>query len=915
MSARVITGITIGALILIAFVLFAITSSWILEWLWLSQLGYEEIFVTRRTTQVLMFLAGFLVAFIYSAWNFRFMAGQFIYADIGSSPMQQMNIQLNNKLVITRLKQFFTLGAVILGLLFGSAYLVNWDLALRYVGGDAMGEVDPLFGYDATFYMFNLPFWELIQTSLAFLAFLNFMIPIVGYLYTGVLQYSWNQGLMVRAPAYRQIALNGFIWLLLVAWGYYLDRFHLVFEGEGIVYGAGFTDVNVVLPAIWVMFIVTLLLAFFVLLSQWKRFDKAIISGAIIFFAVLILGRGILPGLIQQFEVDPNELERERAYIENNIDMTRSAYNLDEVEEIEYSAEDTITLQNIRENQDIIDNVRLWDPRLLIRTYRQLQEIRPYYSFNTVDIDRYQLGDHREQVMLSARELADQLPAESDTWVNRHMQFTHGLGMAMSPVTRSNDQGEPLMYVRDIPPRNDHEELTVDNPAIYYGQTSPHYYIVNTESEELHYPRSGENVYKHYDGEGGIPISNSFRKFLLAWEMGDINILLSDEIHQESRFQKWRGVQDRIDRVAPFLELDEDPYLVLNDGQMYWIQDAYTTSSHFPYSRPTIGGDNYIRNSVKIIVDAYDGSVDFYKVEEDDPILQLYDNMFPDLFKSMDEVPDGFEEHFRYPQNLFEAQLELYNRYHMTNPRVFYNNEDRWEIPEESYAGRRQKMDPYYLMTKLPGKDHLEYMIMSPVTPEGRNNMISWMSASADPENYGTLTSFQLPRERLIFGPAQIESRIEQDPEISRQIALWDQRGSNVIRGNLLVIPIGNSFMYVEPLFLMADQDDIPQLQRVIVAVGEEISMEPTLEAALADLFEADMGFLGPDPVAPEMPMPDQEMMEDPIMPEEAPVQPEEVEKFDEVRETWEKMREAMQNRNWVLFGEALEELDELMDE
>ncbi|MEX0994464.1 MAG: UPF0182 family protein, partial [Balneolaceae bacterium] len=559
---------------------------------------------------------------------------------------------------------------------------------------------------------------------------------------------------------------------------------------------------------------------------------------------------------------------------------------------------------DMRNNQDAVNNIRLWDPRLLIQTYKQLQEIRSYYEFYSVDNDRYLVDGEVTQMMLSAREIARQLPSQSDTWVNRHMQYTHGYGLAMSPVTETNRQGEPILVIRDLPPISSSPDLQVDNPAIYYGENSTGYYIVNTGVPELHFPKGDENVYTNYSGKGGIQISHWFKKLLFAWEYGDINILLSDYIHNESRFQIWRSVQERIRKITPFLQLDRDPYLVKSKGKLYWIQDAYTTSDHFPYSQMK-GNLNYIRNSVKVVIDAYEGTVDYYVVDEEDPVLKVYDTIFPDLFKPVSELPEGLERHFRYPQDLFEIQIETYSRYHMTRPQVFYNQEDLWTRPNEKYGGRQLIMEPYYILARLPGEDQLEFMLISPLTPENRDNMISWMTAKSDPEEYGQLIIYKLPKDRLIYGPAQIEARIDQDPEISRQIALWDQRGSSVIRGNLMVIPIENSFLYVEPVFLLAEGVDIPQLQRVIVAIGDDIAMQPTIEGAILEIFgaEADLvtSTLFPSPVAET----------------DVPIQPLQLdatsEEMEEVRSIWQNLREAMETRDWVQYGELLRDLDELI--
>jgi uncharacterized membrane protein (UPF0182 family) len=445
--------------------------------------------------------------------------------------------------------------------------------------------------------------------------------------------------------------------------------------------------------------------------------------------------------------------------------------------------------------------------------------------------------------------------------------------------------------------------LQVDNPAIYYGENSSGYYIVNTGIEELHYPDGDANVYNNYSGQGGIQFNNIFRKLLFAWELGDINILLTDYIRDDSRLQRWRSVQERIRKITPFLQLDQDPYLVLNNGRLFWIQDAYTTSSHFPYSQRYQNGFNYIRNSVKIVVDAYEGTVDYFIIDEEDPVLNVYDSIFPGVFKSMDELPEGIENQFRYPQDLFEVQIETFSRYHMITPQVVYNQEDLWTRPNEKYGGRQLIMEPYYVLARLPGEETLEFMLISPLTPENRDNMISWMAAKSDPGNYGNLVVYKLPKERLIYGPAQIEARIDQDPEISRQIALWDQRGSRVIRGNLMVIPVENSFLYVEPVFLLAEGVDIPQLQRVIVAIGDDISMQPSLDQALYELFGDEAAAI----------VEETQLVRDDTVPADALPEGVAIDRqtLDEIRSVWEDLKSALEEGNWTRYGELLNELEE----
>ncbi len=903
MSSRLIK---LALFIAIPLILLSISSSWIFEWLWLSELGYERVFWVLRSTQLLLIAGAFVISAIYFTLNFRHLASQLKNISLHGTPLQGVEFDFNSDFATKRIKQFFTLGALVMALLFALSFFIRWDESLRFISNVEFGEVDPLFGRDIGFYLFQFPFWGVVQSSLISIAFLTVAILALSYIFTGLLRVQSLTNFDAPKRVMNHLNLNIAIWLVLLAWGFYLDRYELLFKSDGIVFGAGYTDVTIQLPAIWTLFILSLLLSVIFLVNRWVNLNRfiPILGGLLV--VVLVIGRGLLPSVVQQFSVEPNELQLETPYLEHNINMTRLAYDLHNVTEVEYMADDTLNIADIRNNQDAIDNIRLWDPRLLLGTYKQLQEIRSYYEFYSIDNDRYMVDGEVTQMMLAAREIARTLPSQSDTWVNRHLQYTHGYGLVMNPVTETNRQGEPRLIIRNLPPISDSPDLPVEKPAIYYGENSSGYYIVNSGVEELHYPDGDANVYIHYDGDGGIQISNMFRKLLFAWELGDINILLSDYIHNESRLQIWRSVQERINKITPFLQLDNDPYLVLHEGRLLWIQDAYTTSSTFPYSQRYRNRFNYIRNSVKVVVDAYEGTVDYFVVDDEDPVLRVYRNIFPELFKSLDELPAGLDNHFRYPQDLFEVQIETFARYHMTRPQVFYNQEDLWTRPNESYGGRSILMEPYYVLARLPGQENLEFMLISPLTPENRDNMISWMAAKSDPGSYGDLIVYKLPKERLIYGPAQIEARIDQDPEISRQIALWDQRGSRVIRGNLMVIPIENSFLYVEPVFLLADNVEIPQLQRVIVAIGDNIAMQPTIEQAIYELFGQEADFILPTAALPAI-----TDGTPPLAIAEGAAPDLTAQQLSEIRSTWRDMITALEEGNWTRYGELLRELDE----
>jgi len=568
--------------------------------------------------------------------------------------------------------------------------------------------------------------------------------------------------------------------------------------------------------------------------------------------------------------VEPNELKKETPYIEYNIKYTLQGYNLDKAEEKDFIASEDLGMEDIIANDATIHNIKLWDKKPLKQTYAQMQELRPYYKFTSVDEDRYMIDGQYTQVMVSARELIqEQLPGEAKTFENQKFKYTHGYGLCLSPVTHVTEKGLPLLMIRDIPPVS-HDDLEVARPEIYYGENTNNYVIVNNKSGEFDYPKGDKNVYTNYEGSGGVPIGSIWAKTVFAIRFSDPKILLTGYMKPESRIMFHRQIRERVHTIAPFLTFDNDPYLVLADGGLVWIQDAYTVTDKFPYSEPyRLSGNidrpeapmsplralrsqarfmgqriNYIRNSVKVIINAYNGKVDFYVSDPEDPIIRTYAHIFPDLFKNLEEMPQELRLHIRYPRDLFKMQTHMYATYHMQDPQVFYNKEDLWEPPlkveGQGETGQYNRpMEPYYVTLKLEDNDREEFLIMLPFTPYGdkKNNMIAWMCARCDGAEYGRFLIYKFLKDKLIYGPRQIEARIDQQTEISSELTLWSQRGSEVFRGELLVIPIKQSIIYVEPVYLMASQDELPELKRVIVAFGDNVEMRETLDEALKAVF------------------------------------------------------------------------------
>ncbi|HEX4020119.1 MAG TPA: UPF0182 family protein [Acidobacteriaceae bacterium] len=816
------------------------------KWLWMRQLDYAGIFWTLLSVRWAMFGAAFVFGFLYLWINLRFAArsidtshaGSFLdkFVDPNAASNRKINFDVNPRFVSLAIS---TVSAAI-ALMFALGISAQWDLYLRFRYGGSFGLSDPLFRVDLGFYLFRLPFYELVQSSITFLTFFALAIAFCLHVFFRPPQLGRGSRFDIQGKTAKHFSVLLLILTANWGWSFYLSHYDLVYSTLGIVYGAGYTAAHVTRVALWIMMGVSALGCIFLALNFFRPRFTAVIVGIGIYAVLYIVGVVALPALFQQFVVQPSELSLETPYLKNYIEFTRKAYKLDTIQETAYPSLTDLTPEIISRNQDTIQNIRLWDKRPLLQTYQQTQAIRLYYQFYNVDVDRYDLADGYHQVMLATRELSAELPSDAQTWVNQYLQFTHGYGLVMNSVSNSINGGFPQYLLENVPPESKFG-LNITQPGIYYGEVSPGYKIVATGIKEFDYPKGNENVYTSYQGKGGIPLDSLWKRLLFAWTQKDINILLTSYLRPQSRIQIWRSVQERVSQIAPFLLLDKDPYAVLSKGKLYWIQDAYTVSDHFPYSSPLANGPaqgmNYIRNSVKIVVDMYDGTVSFYVMDPKDPVLDVYRRAFPGVFRNIKEMSADLKSHLRYPEDLFTIQAAQYQTFHMTDPQVFYNREDLWMPPQEKFDGQLTPMDPHYILMKLPGSTKLEYLLMTPFTPQNRDNMIAWMAAKCDLPDYGKILVYQLPKEKLTYGPNQISAMIDQNPTISQQLTLWDQKGSAVIRGRLIVIPIENSFLYVVPVYLKAEGTNFPQLKRIIVATGDKVVMEPTLDEAMSAMF------------------------------------------------------------------------------
>ncbi len=802
---------------------FTILPGYYTDYRWFDQLGFASVLTTEWLARIaIFFIAGtvFFVFYLVNVMIARRLTPRVADESSRWSRLVACAGQSVNFLLLT--------AGVVLAILAGLTAQAEWLMLLRWLHAASFNFSDPVFHQDVSFYVFTLPVCEFLVVWLGGVLVLTIIAVTVTYA-LGIGRLRW-----IPAVKGHISALGGGM-LLLSAWNYQLYVYNLAYSQRGVVLGASYTDVNAQWPAYNVLTLIALALAVLLLVNIFVRALKAMGIAVALWIGAWFLLAQFYPGFVQSFEVKPSEFTKERPYILNNIQLTRKAFGLDAIQESAFPVTDSPTVAAIQANRDTTNNIRLWDYRPLQQTYNQLQTIRTYYDFLDVDIDRYTIDGQYRQVMLSARELSTQkLTDKAQTWVNLHLLYTHGYGAVVSPVNEFTPDGLPNLLVKDIPPAG---SVPITRPEIYFGEETPSYVFVKTKEREFDYPKGDENVFSVYTGTGGVPVGSYFDRLMFSLRFADQNIVLTDAFTADSRILFNRAIQPRVRLLAPFLTLDRDPYLVIADGRLYWMQDAYTTSDRYPFSEPHASGLNYIRNSVKVVTDAYDGSVTFYVADPDEPILKSYRGIFPALFRPLEQMPAALRAHIRYPEDLFSIQADLYQTYHMQDPQVFYNKEDLWALPNELLNSQPQPMEPYYVIMRLPGDNKEEFMLLLPFTPAKRQNMVAWLSVKSDGADYGKPLVYRFPKDKLVYGPEQISARVNQNPAISSQLTLVSQRGSRIVYGNLLVIPVDTSLLYIQPLYLLAEQSQIPQLKYVIAATGTSLAMQPTLDEALAQLF------------------------------------------------------------------------------
>ena len=869
------------------------------DYLWFAELGKTAVFTTALYAKSLLGSGTLLISFLFLYLNFLFANRGPGRIEIGiPTPTGQITAYSVAPETVQRVSGLL---AALLGVFLGIAEANRWEMVWRWLRRVDFNTVDPVFSRDVSFYFFTLPFVNEVVRLALILSFVALIFALVLYYFKGSLSWRKLRDAEGKNRVGLHISLLAALIFLLLAAKAYLSRFELLFGQHDVFSGANYTDLHARLPMLTLLMIAALAGALLWIWNAFSAKNRAAILAIVLYFAVLFVGN-LYPAVIQKFIVSPNELEKESPQIVHNITATLRAYGLDKVEERDLSGDKDLTPQDIVNNSVTIQSIRLWDHEPLLDALKQIQEIRTYYDFVTVDNDRYQSNGKLKQFMLSARELNSAgLPERN--WINERLSYTHGYGLTVGPVNRMTSEGLPVLSVQNIPPVSDDPIFKISRPELYYGELTRGYAVVKSGQKEFDYPSGEENVYTTYQGTGGVPVQSFFRKLLFAFHFKDVNIVFSELVTRESRFLYFRDVRERMHRLAPFLMLDQDPYMVISQGRLFWIQDGYTVSNRYPYSRATQGIGNYIRNSVKMVMDAYNGTVDLYVSEPEDPLIQVYQKIFPGVFRPLSEIPSDLRGHLRYPEDIFTIQTLIYATYHMGKPQIFYNKEDLWQIPSIASGGSEKPMAPYYTIMRLPREQQEEFILMLPFTPDRKDNLSAWMVARSDGAHYGKLVVYRFPKQKLVYGPRQIVARISQDAEISRQVSLWDQRGSQVIQGNLLIIPIEEALLYIRPLYLRAESGKIPELKRVIVAYENKIAMEESLEGSLERIF----GGESPAPVPRGTPVQAATGAAESAAPASGGL-------IQQAREAYDRAVQAQRQGDWARYGDELKKLGAILE-
>ena len=890
------------------------------NYLWFDSVDLNSVWIKILLTKSILVAATSLLAFAFIFVNLRLA--------VRATPVMDIFESFESQDPLTRFREFFNerflkyrlWGAIGLSLFLGAGASQLWEQVLLFINQKSFGVADPVFQYDVSSYVFGLPLYRLfVSWGFQLVIFTSFII-ILFFIATGALQLRQGRLPEVSSGAKAHLSVLLAFVALLKAFAYRLDAMELLYSPRGKVFGASYTDVVAHLPALNLLILISLFGAVLLLVNIKRRGWLLPATAISLWLAVSIIVGGVVPAAIQRFRVVPDELNKELPYVENHINYTRLAYGLDSIEEKSFEASPNLTDNDISDNAQTVDNIRLWDPTVLAETYSQLQEIRAYYALDEVDVDRYRINGELTQVMVSAREL-DQTNLPAVGWVNERLQYTHGYGVVFSPANNVASQGQPDFYVKGVPATTTVSELEVEQPRIYFGESaeSVEYVVVNSLQDEVDYPLSTEGqsvAYTNYSGDGGVGIGSFFRRLGFALRYSELNLLISNQLSDDSKLIMERNVVSRVKKAAPFLYTDNDPYLALIDGNLFWIIDMYTVSDKYPYAQPAdtrrINENsglpmnfNYLRNSVKAVVNAYDGTMNFYVVDENDPLILSYKDIFPNLFTPKSSMSSELLDHIRYPEDLFTIQSDMYRDYHMTDPRVFYADEDPWVIPSDSSTTPRvatlrgefteigfKPMLPYYLLMSLPGESDLSYLIFQPFNPENRPNMQSFLVADADPENYGQLIDFRLPKGEFVDGPSQVATRINQDPDISQIFTLLDQQGSSVIKGNLFVVPINQSILYYQPIYLQGEQNPLAEFKFVVVVFQDRIIMEESLSEALASVFGGDFATEDVEDTEGESAL----------------------ELLEKATKAFEKAQEELQNGNLGLYQNLVEQAQQYVD-